>query len=97
MPKAVNKLAIILWVFCSMCALGLILLSLEFNRLPVDREKIDRLTKNMSRQDVESLLGHPANIYDVDRKWAYSRLLSWSIVYVYFDKDGQFERVEIDY
>lgn len=68
-----------------------------FNAPPVNMTKLTAIKQGTPRKEVEAALGKPANTYEANRKWAYSRPFGWSIVYVYFDDRGRFEKYEYDY
>lgn len=70
---------------------------LSFNRPPVDLEQLNSISVGSSKAEVKTVLGEPANAYDNDRKWAYSRLFCWPIVYLYFDDNDRFSRFEYDH
>ena len=86
---------------------GVILLALvfaSFNSPPVSLAKLERLHTKMSTNEVRQLLGRPSSIYaeanpggPTSAKWAYSSLLSWPIVYVYFNENGNYERHVYDH
>lgn len=72
-------------------------LNWALNRPPVQVEKLNAIKQGATREEVQSALGKPTNTYEANRKWAYSRPFGWSIVYVYFDEQGRFEKYEYDY
>jgi hypothetical protein len=76
---------------------GALVLNWEFNRPPVHMNKLKAIRQGSSREEVRAALGSPTSSYEADRKWAYSRSIGWSIVYVYFDEQGRFEKYEYDY
>lgn len=68
-----------------------------FNRPPVPMSKLKAIRQGAVREEVQAALGKPTNIYEANRKWAYSRPFGWSIVYIFFDDQGRFEKYEYDY
>lgn len=74
-----------------------VLLNWTFNRPPVHMTKLTAIKQGTSREEVQASLGKPTTTYEANRKWAYSRPFGWSIVYVYFDEQGRFEKYEYDY
>jgi outer membrane protein assembly factor BamE (lipoprotein component of BamABCDE complex) len=72
-------------------------LNWTFNRPPVQVAKLNSIKQGTTREEVQSALGKPTNTYEANRKWAYSRPFGWSIVYIYFDEQGRFEKYEYDY
>jgi hypothetical protein len=76
---------------------GAVLLSWTFNRSPVPMAQLRAIKQGTPRDAVQATLGKPTNVYESNRKWAYSRPLGWSIVYIYFDENGRFEKYEYDY
>lgn len=78
---------------------------LMFNAPPLDLKKLDLLRLGMSKAEVQAALGPPNSVESCDpseeepseaESWIYSRAGSWPIVYVYFDRQGQFERHRYD-
>lgn len=69
----------------------------NFNQPPMPLSKLQMLQKGMSKRQVILILGEPTTKYDASSEWAYSRLLSWPIVYIYFDKQGRFKEHRYDY
>lgn len=59
--------------------------------------KLNAIKQGALREEVQSALGKPTNSYEANRKRAYSMPFGWSIVYVYFDEQGRFEKYEYDY
>ncbi len=76
---------------------GAVALNWVFNRPPVRMTTLTALKQGTPRDEVQAALGTPTSTYESNRKWAYSRPLGWSIVYVYFDEHGRFEKYEYDY
>lgn len=68
-----------------------------FNWPPVQVEKLNAIKQGTTREEVQSALGKPTHTYEANRTWVYSRPFGWSIVYVYFDEQGGFEKYEYDY
>lgn len=73
------------------------MLNWTFNRPPVRMDKLTAIKQGTMREQVQTALGKPRNIYEANRKWAYSKPFGWSIVYIYFDEQGRFEKYEYDY
>lgn len=67
-----------------------------FNRPPIRLSTLGAIRPGSTREEVRAALGKPTSVYEADRKWAYSKPLGWSIVYVYFDERGRFEKYEYD-
>lgn len=67
------------------------------NRPPVRMTTLNAIKQGATREEVQAALGKPTKSYDTNRKWAYSKPFGWSIVYVYFDEQGRFEKYEYDY
>jgi hypothetical protein len=81
---------------------GIIIVALScliwnFNRPPIKQRKLDALPVGADQNYVRKHLGTPDRIYNTNRTWIYSRFLGWSIVYIYFDEKGKFERHRLDY
>ena len=74
-----------------------VMLNWAFNRPLVRMGTLNAITQGTSREQVKAVLGKPRNVYESNRKWAYSRPFGWSIVYIYFDDQGRFENYEYDY
>ena len=90
------------WLVCLLVAfLCLVIAAVglvwAFDRPPVDMAKLLAIKRGATQQQVEAVLGKPTKIYETNRKWAYSRPLGWSIVYVWFDYQGTFEKFIYDY
>ncbi len=68
-----------------------------FERPPVRMKKLEAIKRGATREEVQSAIGKPTNVYEENRKWAYSKPTGWSIVYVYFDEQGRFEKYDYDY
>ena len=68
-----------------------------FDRPPVNMTMLKAIQQGASRHELEIALGRPSGIYEANQKWAYSRPLGWSIVYIYFDQDGRFKKYVYDY
>jgi hypothetical protein len=77
-------------------ALFFIVLVWNFNAPPVDLAALSRVTVGMSQADVRRILGSPSSVFENGATWAYSRLLGWSIAYVYFDEQGAVARTDYD-
>jgi hypothetical protein len=77
-----------------LCAMVVVL---SFNQWPVSIEQLEKVTPGMAATEVVALIGAPAWISDDGQEWCYSRLLSWPLVYVYFDGDQKVVRVGQDY
>lgn len=67
----------------------------NFNQPPFRLAKLQTLQRGMSQQQVKQILGEPNSVSD--GQWAYSRQLSWPIVYIYFDEQGLFKESVYDY
>jgi len=86
-----------------MATLGVGLFVWQFERPPFALSRLDRLHSGMSTNDVKSVLGTPTSFWvrtnnsgQAYSEWAYSRSMSWPIVYVYFKPDGTFESHRYD-
>ncbi|MCR9246218.1 MAG: hypothetical protein NXI31_14400 [bacterium] len=75
--------------------LGVVLLSWQFNRPPFPLDRLDRLTHEMSKEQVHEILGAPSD--ENEDNWAHSRVIAWPIVYVYFDSKGNYTRHRYDF
>jgi hypothetical protein len=82
--------------FVLMVAFG-IFVFWSFDRPPVDIDALIALKVGSSHDEVRKALGKPTGFSDDNREWRYSRAFGWSIVYIYFDEAGGFERFEYDY
>jgi len=76
----------------------------QFERPPFLLSRLERLQTSMTTNDVRQILGAPTSAWQrtneagqVCAEWAYSRRVSWPIVYVYFKADGTFERHRHDH
>ena len=76
-------------------ALGLAVLVWNFDRPPFDMAKLDQMRVGQLETDVEALLGAPGSRYE--KTWAYSRFLSWPIVYVEFDDNRRVRSWRYDF
>ena len=74
-----------------------LVLDWAFNRPPVPMAKLNAIRKGMSQKEVQAALGKPTSTYETNSKWANSAPFGWSIVYVYFDEHGRFEKYDYDY
>lgn len=99
-----KRLAYFLLVILGLGLAGFLYIQWSFNRPPVNPGRLDLLKQSMTQAEVLSILGNPTSEWlrtnDLEQtyvEWAYSRSLSWSIVYVYFDPSGKFDRVVYDY
>lgn len=97
MSKAVLRVVFGILAAVLLLAGAAVMLNWTFNRPPVRMAKLTAIKQGTTREDVQAALGKPTSTYEANRKWAYSRPLGWSIVYVYFDEQGQFEKYEYDY
>lgn len=75
--------------------LGMALLIWQFDQPPFPLERLDRLTRGMSKEQVHDTLGEPSGKYE--DSWAYSRVMAWPIVYIYFDGKGNYLRHRYDF
>lgn len=75
---------------------AMLILNWAFERAPVDMAKLQSIKPGARQEEVRAALGKPTDVYDSNRKWAYSRPLGWSIVYIYFDEQGRFSKYEYD-
>ena len=78
-------------------ALPVVLKYWRFDRPPVNLRRLEKIAIGTSREEVLRILGHPKASMEDNRIWAYGKPSGWSIVYVYFDKDGRFLKFEYDY
>jgi hypothetical protein len=92
----IKRLACLLFALLCLVIAGVGLVWI-FDRPPVDMAKLLAIKKGATQREVETVLGKPTKMYETNRKWAYSRPLGWSIVYVWFDDKGGFERFVYDY
>ena len=90
--KTVGRLAMGLLV---VLVLAFSYLLWNVNQPPFRLEKLQLLQKGMSKQQVKQILGEPSD--DFNDHWAYSRPLSWPIVYIYYDERGLFKESVYDY
>jgi hypothetical protein len=102
-----NTLTIVLGflgIIAIVAVVGIGLLVWQFNRPPFSLSRLEQLHTAMSTNDVQRVLGLPTSVSTRTNEsgqaycaWAYSRPMSWPIVYVYFSPEGQFRRHEYDY
>lgn len=94
------------WSFCALIAVGVIggaYLIWSFCRPPFPLKKLDLLHSSMTTNDVGKILGTPTSAWTRTNslgqpyaEWAYSKIGSWSIVYLYFTPDGNFQSHRYD-
>jgi hypothetical protein len=89
-------------VFTAVVGIGL--LFWQFHRPPFSLSRLEHLHTKMSTNEVQSVLGSPTSMWTRTNasgqaycEWAYSRRMSWPIVYIYFGPDGRFVKHEYDY
>ena len=63
---------------------------------PSAYHKVDRLREGMTLDEVIEIIGQPDSVFDNAKELAYSRPLSWGILYVYFDEQRHFVRWRYD-
>ena len=83
--------------------IGFGLLMWNFERPPFSLSRLQQLHPAMSTNDVKRVLGTPTSAWirtnqagEAFCEWAYSRRMSWPIVYIYFNPDGTFARHRYD-
>jgi hypothetical protein len=81
---------------CVLLCAGALYVFWQFDRSPVNMDKLKKLSAGASEQEVVAIIGKPQSIFSADRTWAYSRPLAWPIVYIYFDESNRFTRFEYD-
>jgi hypothetical protein len=76
----------------------------QFDRPHFPLSRLQQLHGGMNTNDVQRVLGSPSSVRtrtnnsgQVCSEWAYSRRISWPIVYVYFTPDGRFEGHRYDH
>lgn len=57
---------------------------------PVPMERLRRLQKGMTQDEVRAILGPPTKIYG-DRQWTYERLFVFGFVNIHWEADGTFD------
>jgi hypothetical protein len=104
MKNTLNKLLGLIGVVVFTAVVGIGLLFWQFNRPPFSLSRLEQLHTTMRTNDVQRVLGSPTSVSTRTNEsgqaycaWAYSRPMSWPIVYVYFSPEGQFRRHEYDY
>lgn len=97
MSKAVLRIIFVILTAVLLFAGAAAALNWTFNRPPIRMAKLSAIKQGTSRDEVQAALGKPTSTYEANRKWAYSRPFGWSIVYIYFDAQGRFEKYEYDY
>jgi hypothetical protein len=77
---------------------------LQFDRSPVPLSQLRQLHTMMTTNDVQSVLGSPSSAWtrtnDLGQsysEWAFSRPMSWPIVYIHFTPDGRFASHRYDH
>jgi hypothetical protein len=95
-----NPLARILGVLGALvlvAVLGIGFLMWQFDTPPFPLSRLQQLHPTMTTNDVEKVLGTPSSAWtrtndsgQAYSEWAYSRRMSWPIVYIYFTPDGRF-------
>lgn len=75
----------------------------QFERPPFTLSRLEQLQSGMTTNDVRRVLGMPTMAWtrtnesgQAFSEWAYSRSMSWPIVYVYFKPDGTLENHSYD-
>ena len=83
--------------------IGMGLLVWQFERPPFALSRLERLRPSMTTNEVRQILGTPTSAWlrtdeagQLCSEWAYSRSMSWPIVYVYFKPDGTFQSHRYD-
>jgi hypothetical protein len=78
-------------------AFGIGFVTWQIERPPIELSGLEQLHGGMTTNDVRRLLGAPSSAWtrtndsgQASPEWAYSRRMSWPIVYVYFKPDGTF-------
>jgi hypothetical protein len=86
-----------------MAVVGMGIFVWQFERPPFALSRLERLQTGMTTNDVRRILGAPTSAWlrtneagQACFEWAYSRRMSWPIVYVYFKADGTLERHRYD-
>ena len=86
-----------------MAVVGMGIFVWQFERPPFALSRLERLQTGMTTNDVRRILGTPTSAWlrtneagQAYLEWAYSRTMSWPIVYVYFKADGTLERHRYD-
>lgn len=86
----------IIGVTLLLVAAALAFLCWQFERPPIDMVRLRSLKVGATEQEVLRAVGSPKSVYSEERKWAYSRALGWSIVYIHFDESNRFRAFEYD-
>jgi hypothetical protein len=78
-----------------MVAVGVIYALYQFNQPPVNMAKLEQLRAGMSKNAVRQILGEPTVVRG-KHEWSYERMLSWPILYIYFDKKETYKEYVYD-
>jgi hypothetical protein len=97
-PLAVKSpIAVIFGALVVLALSGIGFVVWQFDRPPFPLSRLHQLHSGMSRHDVQKILGSPSDAWtrtndsgEAYAEWAYSRPMSWPIVYIYFTPDGRF-------
>ena len=83
--------------------IGMGLFVWQFERPPFALSRLEGLQPSMTTNEVRQILGTPTSAWlrtnetgELCSEWAYSRRMSWPIVYVYFKPDGTFRSHRYD-
>ncbi|OHB52084.1 MAG: hypothetical protein A2Y10_11165 [Planctomycetes bacterium GWF2_41_51] len=65
---------------------------------PVSTELVSRIVEGMSKEEVQTILGHPNNINynENSEQWTYGSGLQWNFYRVTFSKNGKVLFCEMD-
>ena len=95
MNRIISRVLVVAATSIALGTLGLGILGWQFDRPPFELTKLDGLVPGMSQDQVRDVLGPPSSVFH--DSWAYSRMLSWPIVYVYFDESGRYASHRYDF